>query len=360
MVIRFFWYYQANACDLERGESITAMNKKEENRPLSEGAVVSNSFRYSIRSKFLPKSRRGKLLAYGLILGCVLIITGLVVLSMKSRKDTEIRILNVGKYSYSQAEYNKRIEQAKTLKISEFDARKALREAFAARQAADDLKISYPTDTQTLNFEAARVYKLDYQSTSVNDYQRDTTYTSLIKPFVSFGVQGGYRVGYLEFPFSRYIVAGDNSQFHNIALINQDIEYSKSQAEQSRELLVKKKKSISEIADKVRADTRLTYGQAGNMSEEFFADEAGNMYSSRFSGNMVQSWLFKAIKEAEVGKVSDIKTKSWSNDTGLKLPSIQHNTDVDVAYYLLVVEAKTTPRPTLQVDFDKRVQEYLK
>lgn len=327
---------------------------------MPQGAVISKPFRSKRVLKVSFGTQKRRLIPLFGVLICVVLVCTWILLAHRHKKDLEVPALKVGRYSYTQAEYKKRIAQAKELKINEVDARKSLKAAFAARQAADDLKISYPTDTQTLNYEAARVYKLDYQSTSVNDYQRDTTYTSLIQPFVTFGVHGGYRIGYVEFPFSRYIVAGDDSQFHNLNLINADIAYAKGQAEQYRQAVIKNKQSVTEIADKVRADTRLTYGQAGNMSEVFFADEAGNMYSSRFSGNMVQSGLFKTIKQAEVGKVSEIMTKTWSNGTGLKLPSIQHGTDIDVAYYFLIVQDKSTARPSLQSDYDKRVQEYLK
>lgn len=336
------------------------MKNKQEDKPFAEGAIISNSFHYSAGSKvtkFIPKKPKNKLLLLGIVI-CVLAVGTLVMVSNKNKKEPEVTALKVGKYSYTQTEYNKRVAQAKELKINEFDARKALKGAFAARQAADDLKISYPTDQGTLNAEAARYYKIYTPDPSINDFQRDTAYTELIKPFVTFGVHGGYQVGYVEFPFSRYIVAGDNSQFHNINLINDDITYAKTQAQQYHDALSKNKQSITEIVNKVRADSRLTYGQAGNVSDVFFADDSGNMYSSFSTSNTVQSSLLSAIKQAEVGKVTDIMTRSFSNSTALVLPSIQHGVNVDVAYYFVIVEAKTSARPTLQTDFNKLIQGY--
>lgn len=337
------------------------MNKNHEDKPLPEGAVISNSFgnsRLTRVTQFLPKSPKAKKLTVGALFICVLGIGILLVLVHKGHKEDETPFLKVGKYSYNKAEYDKRISQAAQLKINEADARRALKNAFAARQAADDLKISYPTDQGTLNVEAARYYKVYDPNPTISDYQRDTTYTELIQPFVNFGVHGGYRVGYVEFPFSRYIVEGDASHWHNISLINDDISYAKTQADQYHQQLVKNQHSLTEIAQKVRADNRLTYGQAENRSEVFFADEQGNMYSSESSANAVETSVLKAIKEAQVGKVSDIKTKTWSNSTGLNLPSIQHGNLIDVAYYFILVEAKTSARPTLQADYDKKVQEY--
>jgi hypothetical protein len=337
------------------------MNKKHENKPLSEGAIISKSFRYPLvmrLSKRLPKARNSKILVLSGLIIFVLAVGSLLVISNRNKKEPEITALKVGKYSYTQSQYNMLISQAKEMKVNEFAARKALKEALASRQAADDLKINYPTDQGTLNSEAARMYNILTPDPAINEYQRDTAYMQLIKPFVTFGVHGGYRVGYVEFPFSRYIVAGDDSQFHNEKLINDDINYAKTQAQQYREAVNKKKQSITEVVNKVRADTRLTYGQAGNVSDVFFADEAGNMYSSFSTSNTVQSSLLKAIKQAEVGKVSDIMTRSFSNSTSLALPSIQHGTDIDVAYYFIIVETKTSARPTLQTDYNKLFQGY--
>jgi hypothetical protein len=339
------------------------MNKKNhEPKDLPEGAIISTPFRYSNMAKFArfsPKNYKYKKpVLIGLVV-CALIVGGIIALSLRKPKVHETIALQVGKYSYTQTQYNKLIAQAKGMNVSEYEARKALKEAFATRQAADDLKISYPTDQSTLNAEAARNFKLLSANPSINDYQRDTAYTELIKPFVAIGMHGGYSVGYVEFPFSRYIAGGNDSQFHNTKLINDDITYAKNQAQQYRDAIASKKQSISKVIDKVRADQRLVYGQAGNISDEFFTDENGSMYSAFSTSNTVQSPLLKAIKQAEVGKVSDIMTRSMSNSTGLNLPSIQHGTDVDVAYYFIIVESKTTARPSLDKDFNARKQGYL-
>jgi hypothetical protein len=336
------------------------MKNKQENKPTTDGPTVYGSFHHSAISQYIPKTRQNRVIAVGGLIVFVLAVITLFGWPHRSPKPVEPQVLKVGKYSYSPAEYQKRIAQAKELKINETDARKALKAAFAARQAADDLKITYPTDQGTLNTEAARFFQLFSDNPSINDYQRDAVYAELMKSFVTFGVHGGYQVGYVEFPFARYIVAGDTAQFQNISLINDDISYAKNQAEKSKQDIAKKKRSVPEVVASVRKDSRLTYSQAGNMSDVFYADETGNKYSSQSSGNAVEPKLLAAIKQAQVGKVSDLMTRTWSNSYGLKLPSIQHGSDIDVAYYFIIVEAKSSARPTLQADYDKRVQEYLK
>lgn len=338
------------------------MKKKQDNKPLPEGALVSDSFHYSAKSrffKFIPKSNRFKKPVLIGVAILVIGVAGLIVWS-KTRKQPDPIVLKVGKYSYTQSQYALRIAQAKDQNISEYEARKALKNAFASRQAADDLGIAYPTDRGSLNAEAIRYHKLYMENPTVNDYQRDTAYSEVVKQLVRLGVNGTYKVGYVEFPFARYIVSGDNSQFQNTKLINDDISYAKSQAEQSRANVIAKKQSITAVVDKARADNRLTYGQAGNMSDEFYIDELGNKYSPRSSGNVAEPSFTKIVKQSQVGKTSDLLTRTWSNSYGLKLPSIQHGTEVDVAYYFLIVETKAPARPTLQTDYDKRVQEYLR
>ena len=286
-------------------------------------------------------------------------IGGLLAWTNKSPKAPDPIVLKVGKYSYTQSEYNKRIAQAKEMKVSEYEARKVLTEAFASRQAADELNVSYPTDQITLNNQAIRNFQLNRADPQVNDYQRDTSYTLLIKSLAVLEMNGSYKVGFVEFPFARYIVGGNDSEWHNIKLINDDIAYAKSQAQQYRQAFTDNKQSIESLADKARADTRLTYGQAGNKSDVFFADVKGNMYSARFSGNAVDPTLMEKIKQAGEGKITEVTTKTWSNSTNLNLPSIQHGIEIDVSYYFIIVQDKTPARPTIEADFNTRKQRYL-
>lgn len=180
-------------------------------------------------------------------------------------------VLQAGKYSYTQKQYNELIAQAAQIKVNESDARKAIINSISARAAADETGVTYSTESIDL-LQAIRE-RSDEKVDNPSEYQKVAAYADLVETAVMLQENGGYKFTLLDFPFSRYIVGfqndafGDEKLIGNEAEIRKDIEYAKEQKQKYTDLLTSKSKTEDEIVASIKADNRLVNGQYSNQSK---------------------------------------------------------------------------------------------
>ena len=236
-----------------------------------------------------------------------------------------------------------------------------------ARSAADKLGIKYPAD-QTSQDNAARAqYDLKLDS-SVTDYQRATSWATIIEPYLAVSEIGGYKTAAVFFPFSRYITGFQKSYLTetfdaqlvgNKDAVKQDIAYARSHAEAAINAYADKSKTIDQIIADVLADPRLrSYGLTANKSG---IDLIG-LDQQRYTGNrsvLLRHVYFQNVeKSAKASGRPELFEDRIDDNYGLNMPEIDRPDDeTAVGYYFLVTE--TIPqRANLADQYEKTVKEY--
>lgn len=305
----------------------------------------------------------------------LLIVAGLVfilVLSVMAYFVKAKPALQVGKYSYSQSEYKKLMDQAAAINVKEADARSALVKGFASREAADRLKVAYPTDTSSLNEAARYEYKIDPDSTTkISDYQRAAAVYRIVEANVRFATKGGYKVSIVHLPFARYIYGFDatskTAENGNIDLIGndtaiaRDMGYAAKKGEELRSEFDTKKKTFDQVVEASIADPVMGYGRAKRPSSHLLVMSDGTLMS------YADKELSSSIQKDQLNKIEEFKTQLGKASTlGEELvapadlpvnPFIARGDHVAVGYYFLVVDSVEKPQATVQSAYDKAMKE---
>lgn len=272
--------------------------------------------------------------------------------------------LHVGNYSYSKQEYNQLLAQARELGVGEKDARKALVKALASRAAADELKIKYAVTDEIMR-EAAEVrYQLpvDAQPT---EYQKITSYSLFVEPYVNLHEAGGYKAAIVYFPFSRYITGFFDyaSRGSNPVLIGDrnavldDWRYAKQAAESARQAYTNKTKTLEQIVEDANNDPRLFHGQTSNKSRTLLVTNTRNsesMYGTNAVLESVYASIEKAAKEQGVPQLSE---ELFTDDYLLDIPEIERDEMIQVSFYFTVVDEKVETQKGIAAQYNKLVKE---
>lgn len=212
--------------------------------------------------------------------------------------------LSVGEYRYSKGAYEKLIAEAKADKVGEAEARKNIISGLSARAAADKMKLRYPTDDATLLAAVQKKFN-NYKLQTPTEYQKIVSYPEIISLELKLAKAGGYKFALLDFPFSRYIVGfqrsdfGDTKLIHNKEAIQQDIQYAQQKKDAALAALKDKTKSIQQLVSETESDVRLVNGQYGNQSAYIAVTADGSRLDLDGVAGLNEDMLAQVKKAAE-------------------------------------------------------------
>ena len=275
--------------------------------------------------------------------------------------------LRVGTYQYTKKQYSTLIKQASQMHVTETTARAALIDSMAARAAADKLGLTYPAEKASQDNAARARYDLLLDS-DVSDFQRATSWATIIEPYLAVSEVGGYKTAAVYFPFSRYITGFQKSYLTatfddkltgNKDAIKQDIAYARQQADAAITAYTNKTKTIDQIIAEVLADPRLrSYGLTANKSGVDLIGLDQQRYTGNRSVLLRHAFYQNVEKSAQNTGRPELFEDRIDDNYGLNMPEIDRPDDeTAVGYYFLVTE-KIPQRTDLATLYEKTVKEY--
>ncbi len=280
--------------------------------------------------------------------------------------------LKVGKYSYSKQEYAQLVKQAKAVGVNEQAAHKALTKSLASKEAADQLKVTYSTDTASLN-QAAR-YEFNVPEVNVsklNNYQRQAAVYRVTDAIVRLAEKGGYKAAVVYFPFSRYVygfnegsktaLSASTTLIGNPEALLNDMLYARKKAGQEQTAYGSKQKGIDKIIQEAANDPVLDYGQYVNESGRVLVSDDHQLQSFKGSSTVlyVQDDVLKTIvaNADKLGKASGVVEELRPSVSGKVPTAIVRGYNMAVGYYFVVVSEKVKAQHGIQTDYTKTVKE---
>jgi hypothetical protein len=323
------------------------------------------NFKVADTAVFHKVRRFGKVKLLGLLALVVILIAAVMLFVQQSQP-----ALQVGKYSYSKEKYEQLISQAADIKVGESDARKALTKALASKEAADRVKVTYPTDTANLNEAARYEYKLGQDSKAkISDYQRETAAYRIVEANIRFATTGGYKATVVHVPFARYIYGfelnsktalnGNPDLVGDETAIYRDMGYTFKKAEELKQAYDSKQKTAAEVIKAALDDPIASYGKGPRASNSVlvgrdqllrtYGDESLSLPTDQFK-------LIEAGKD-QLGKTSNVVEELVSIE-GLNVPTgVMRGDQAAVGYYFVIVDEVVQARSGLQGEYDKLVKE---
>lgn len=280
--------------------------------------------------------------------------------------------LKVGKYSYSNDEYNLLVDHAAKLRVNESDTRKALTKALASKEAADRLKVSYASDAVSLNEAAGYEYRLTTDDTSkISDYQRETSVYRIVEANVRFETKGGYKASVVYLPFARYIYGFEPTSktaltanldlVGNEQAVARDMSYAYRKGEELRKAYLSKSKTIDQIIQAAQDDQVLGYGQEGRPSSRLLVTNSKSIetYAGKDASFSLHEAQFRALEDNKdnLGKPSVLIEELASLEGIASMPQLARGDQMIVSYYFVVVDSVVQPKADTQSRYDKLVKE---
>ncbi len=296
--------------------------------------------------------------AYAKVLILLVIVAGGVVLVGWLLYTMFWTVITVGSYSLDRIEYAAVIEDAKKQKVNEAQAKDTIKDYFAARSAADELKIDYKNE-----FSAS--------ANQGNQYLQMVQRLNAIESLVAMQGIGARKVGVAYFPFSRYAIGflatdeakamgNDAAKIDNREAILDDMNYARALADEYRAAYLDKSMTAQEIIKKTKSNKRLNYGQAFNTSFYGFVDNNLTIYDPEGKQNTVlQGGVYDTLSRASnPGGVSEVLERVSAYAIPANTPELNRNGQLAVAWYLIFNEGEIKQDIQASQRYTEKKKEY--
>jgi hypothetical protein len=246
--------------------------------------------------------------------------------------------ISAGNVSITKKEYTKLSNEAKSSGIKEQDVKNSISEAIKYKAIANKYNISYSQE----DTKQAGSAKYQTDSANLNSWQLLSAEKIAIENKINSLSDGSKKVAFLNFPFSRYFVAGlekNPPEYGNEIAIKADKKYAYDQANKIRTDLASGKLKIEDAVNTLRKDQRLIYGSASNGSKFYTVSENGKLYNEDGSVGVLDRNEELIISNQGNSKVSAISTsKAPAVFSGLP----GYNSDnTEIAYYFYYNSGET-------------------
>lgn len=292
-----------------------------------------------------------------------LVLLGGMVLAIRYYQSQSAVAVKVGNYTLSQRKYNQLLNEASKVNVNKSEAHRGIVAALASRAAADEIKIDFKLEDAELIMNARQQYELDSES-PVSEFQKMMVTPTVVSKYVELHDVGGYQAAIIEFPFSRYIFGSptdkvDTNKVGNIEEISSDVSYAEQQYKMYQDIIDQKQMAPQEIVDKVKADSRLIYGQATNPSEVKFIPNPG-AEADQENELELSIWqdVTAAAEQLNKARITDVTTTYLPEDLGVASLNLKSGEGTRIGWRLTYVIKKIDEQQGTAQKYQTLIKEY--